>query len=106
MGTTCRSGIASAVVGWLACAVPAQAALTLAAAGIANGFSLSTFIIGDNPDYPVLTAADVPGGALLVGSDSHDAVYRFRDHAVPPTLPALRFTHADAVPRRDRVDAS
>ncbi len=59
-------------------ALPAQAALTLTAAGIADGFSLSNFLSGGS-GYTFLGAANLPDGTLAVGGFSQGRIYKFND---------------------------
>jgi hypothetical protein len=64
----------------LASAVPANATLTLTAAGVGDGFSLSTFVSGYPPaTYGPLSVGVLPDGNLITGSYANAALYTFTD---------------------------
>jgi hypothetical protein len=58
---------AAVAVCW-ALASPAEASLTLTAAGIADGFTLTTFVSGYNAQYGPLAQGILPNGNVLTGS--------------------------------------
>ncbi len=59
--------LVSASVCW-SLASPADASLTLTPAGIADGFTLSTFVSGYNAQYGPLAQGILPNGNMLTGS--------------------------------------
>ncbi len=69
---------ASLIVG-LSLSAPAHAALTLTAAGIADGFSLTTVVGGFFGTYGPLGEAILPNGNFVTGSASTDRIYVFKD---------------------------
>jgi len=73
---TCIS--ASVTLG-LSMSAPANAALTLTAAGIADGFGLTTVVGGFFGTYGPLGEAILPDGNFVTGSESTDRIYVFKD---------------------------
>src|SRR5437868_7972604 len=59
--------LVSASVCW-SLASPAEASLTLTPAGIADGFTLSTFVSGYSAQYGPLAQGILPNGNVLTGS--------------------------------------
>ena len=57
----------------------AQAGLTLTAAGIADGFTLSTFVSGYNAGYGPLAQGVLPNGKIITGSAFDQKIYVFDD---------------------------
>ena len=77
-----RSSIASyacIAVALLAIVTPARAALTLTPAGIADGFTLTTFVSGFNAQYGPLAQGIAPNGNVITGSLLNNRIYVFDD---------------------------
>jgi hypothetical protein len=58
---------------------PAQAALVLNATGIADGFTLTTFLSGYSAQYGPLAQGTLPNGRVLTGSLLGQQIYVFND---------------------------
>ena len=64
----------------MAATLPANASLLLTAAGIADGFTLSTFASGGNPgSYPFLSAAALSDGTLAVIDFANERLVKYND---------------------------
>jgi hypothetical protein len=75
-----RAVVAVAAAGCaLAIGTPARAVLTLNAAGIADGFSLSTFYSDPAANYGLLGAVAAPGGFAIGSGYARGQLYRFND---------------------------
>jgi hypothetical protein len=59
--------------------MPALASLTLTAAGISDGFTLSTFVSGYNAQYGPLAQGIAPNGDVITGSMFNTTIYAFHD---------------------------
>ena len=75
-----KLGVAAFAVG-LAVSSPAHATLTLTADGIADGFTLSTFVSGYNfgGTYGPLAQGIATNGQVITGSVGSDRIYTFHD---------------------------
>jgi len=71
--------LSAGVIVGLSLSAPAHAALTLTAAGIADGFTLSTVVDGFFGTYGPLGEAILPNGNFVTGSMSTDRIYVFKD---------------------------
>lgn len=70
---------AAAAIALLAAVSPANAALTLTATGVSDGFSLTTFVGGYFGEYGPLAEGILPNGNVITGSLSTDKIYVFKD---------------------------
>lgn len=70
---------AAALVGLCSVPSPASAVLVLTPAGIADGFSLSTFYTDPAANYGVLDVANLGDGTLLGGGFARGQLYKFAD---------------------------
>lgn len=76
-GRLLTSTIAAACA--IACGVNARAALSLNAAGIADGFSLSTFYSDPAVNYGLLGAVSAPGNTVIGSGYARGQIYKFND---------------------------
>src|SRR5450755_2304548 len=77
---TARATLTIAAAGCaLAISIDAKAALTLNAAGIADGFSLSTFYSDAVVQYGLLGAVATPGGTAIGSGFARGQLYKFSD---------------------------
>lgn len=75
-----RTTVAIAAAGSaLTFGIDAKAALTLNAAGIADGFSLSTFYTDPGANYGLLGAVSAGGGIVIGSGYARGQLYRFND---------------------------
>lgn len=75
-----RTTVAIAAAGCaLTLGIDAKAALTLNAAGIADGFSLSTFYTDPAANYGLLGAVSAGGGIAIGSGYARGQLYRFND---------------------------
>ena len=75
-----RTAVAIAAAGSaLTFGIDARAALTLNAAGIADGFSLSTFYTDPGANYGLLGAVSAGGGIAIGSGYARGQLYRFND---------------------------
>jgi hypothetical protein len=68
-----------AVVALSLLTTPAHASLTLTPTGIADGFTLSTFVSGYNAQYGPLAQGIAPNGDVITGSLLNNQIYVFHD---------------------------
>ena len=68
----------AAVCAWGA-SIDANAQLTLNAAGIADGFSLSSFYTDPGANYGLIGAVSAPGGVAIGSGFARGQLYRFSD---------------------------
>jgi hypothetical protein len=61
----------------LAAAVPAGASLILTAAGVSDGFTLTTFVSGYSAQYGPLAQGIASNGNVLTGSLLNNRIYVF-----------------------------
>src|ERR1017187_9668229 len=68
-----------AVVAVSALTTTANASLTLTAQGVADGFTLTTFVGGYFGTYGPLAEGIAPGGNVITGSLLNNQIYVFKD---------------------------
>ncbi len=86
----------------VAAANPATASLVLTAAGVTDGFSLTTFVSGYNAQYGPLSVGVLANGNLITGSAFNNNIYIFSDtdgQTLSSALSTIPYTNQTSNPQ-------